>query len=237
MFPLKIAILDTGEFTGLTEQSIKVNLPDAEYWVHMADSSKSLLENAYLAAEGELTLVVLGGIVLELTTADIPPVDVLKQYHLAAPRSAVFSDHGTLGRFYSYVEGEYHKKLADLSICIINPEMWGDTPTFKLSDKRILAMPRYMDHKTDILVTNGISPYQALKYGMLGEQAAVFNYLPLLTSGEATPIERYAYNLNKLRKYTDLLSDEAKAKIETIIGPESIVGMRDKLAETLGYAR
>ena len=74
-------------------------------------------------------------------------------------------------------------------------------------------MPRYINHKSDPILDSCIGSYEAFKYGMAGETAAVYNYLPHLLSGKATPIETFAYCFDKLADYVDGLPEHRKTQV------------------------
>ena len=143
MLGLKLLIIDT-PWTAITEASIRQNWPDKDYEITTGDMA-TIISNALHCAEGEITMVVRGGVVLEINAGDLPPLSKLKNYHLCAARSQVYSDHPSLSRFYDYTETNRNKGHFDLSVFIINPAMWGDVPEKTrgiLRDKKILCMPR-----------------------------------------------------------------------------------------------
>lgn len=203
MLNLNLLIIDT-PFTAITEASIRKNMPGKSYVI--VQNNGGLIRTALQESENMITLVVVGGVILEIGPGDLPPLKKLSQYHICAARSQVYSDHPTLSRFYKYTDNTCNVGQVDLGIFIINPKMWTEIPerdAGSLRDKKLLKMPRYMNHKTDTLVDSCISPYDALKYGMLGYMASVFNYLDILNRGSATTIEGYAYRLDKLAEYSD----------------------------------
>jgi hypothetical protein len=223
MLNLNLLIIDT-PFTAITEASIKKNMPGKGYTI--VGLNGGIIRTALEECDNELTLVVMGGVILELGPGDIPPLQKLSEFHICAARSQVYSDHPTLSRFYSYTESPCNQGQVDLGIFIINPKLWTTIPdrdAGALRDKKLMKMPRYMNHKTDTLVSNCLSPYEALKYGMLGYMASAFNYLDILQKGSATTIEGYAYRLDKLAEY----SDDPEIKILAL--KPSITKLRERL--------
>lgn len=229
MLGLNILIIDT-PFTAITEASIRKNMPGKGYVI--VANNGGLIRTALQEAEGQITLVVRGGVILEIGPGDLPPIKKLSQYHICAARAQVYSDHPKLSRFYDYTDTDCNQGQIDLGIFIINPKMWATIPERdegSLRDKSILKMPRYMNHKTDTLVRSCISPYDALKYGMLGHMASVYNYLDILHRGSATTIEGYAYRLDKLAEYSE---DPA---IQFLGGKPRITKTRQRLFEAQRY--
>lgn len=239
MLNLNLIILEVNDFVGLTEASIQKQLPGTSYTVQQL-GPKGVLNTALNLAEGKLSLVVTSGVVFNLKDGDLPPLAVLKKYHLCAARSMVYSDHDKYKQFYSYVDKDVNPKQLDLNVFLINPAMWDSVPdkdAGALRDKKLLAMPRYMNHKTDELIETCVSPYEALKYGMLGEHAAILNYRKCLEEGRATVIERYAYCFDKFRPYVDLLNKPQRDICLSLADKTTIAPMRSKMADALGYRR
>ena len=239
MLNLNLIILEVNPFTALTEESIRKNMPGAGYTIARVNS-KGVLNTALDVAEGKISFVVMSGVVLDIKDGDLPPLRVIQQYHLCAARNQVYADHEQLSRFYNYLDRPANKKELGLDVFIINPAMWDTVPdkdAGALKDKKLLSMPRYMNHKTDELIDTCVSSYEALKYGMLGQQAAVHNYRSCLEKGTASVVERYAYCFEKLSPYLDALGDEEKQICQGLIDRSTKISMRAKLAVALGYRR
>lgn len=239
MLNLNLIIIKVNEFVGLTEASIRKNMPDVSYTV-VDMQPCGILGTALNASDGKISFVVASGVVLNIQAGDLPPLASINKYHLCAARNKVYCDHEKYTRFYSYVNDAANKRELDLNVFIINPTLWGVAPEQdkgSLRDKRILVMPRYMNHKQDALVETCLSPYEALKYGMLGEHAAVLNYNKCLESGAASLIERYAYCFDKLAPYLDLLGEEQKQICSKLIRQSTIARMRTKLSLAMGFRR
>lgn len=209
MSALEILILDCNEFTALTVNSIRKNMPRAKYKIVKPGASK--IGTALINATGP-TLVVTGGIVLDIKHGDLPSEDKIKQYAICLSREGVYSDHPKHSETYKLINSKISKGVMDLSIFIINPDKWYEIPNTDsgiLGRKKCLYMPRYINHKSDVLVKDCIGGYEAFKYGMAGETAAAYNYLPNLLSGKATPIETFAYCFDKLDEYKEGLPEDA----------------------------
>ena len=65
-------------------------------------------------------------------------------------------------------------------------------------------MPRYMNHKDDILFREeSTAAIDAFNYGVLGEQALVHNYLDPIHRKNINILEIYAYCFDKLLPYLE----------------------------------
>ena len=224
MLSLNLLIIDT-PFTAITEASIKKNMPGKGYTI--VSLNGGIIRTALEECGNNLTLVVMGGVILELGPGDLPPIKKPSEFHICAARSQVYSDHPTLSRFYSYTDSPCNRGQVDLGVFIINPKLWTAIPdrdAGALRDKKLMTMPRYMNHKTDTLVSSCLSPYDALKYGMLGYMASVFNYVEILHRGRATTIEGYAYRLDKLAEYSE------DPEIQSLGLKPSITKLRQRLS-------
>jgi|SRR5210317_782464 len=213
MSDLEILILDCNPLTPITITSIKKNMPRAKFKVVKCGKSKI---GAAVANTTKPTIVVTGGLVLNLRQGDIPSYETLLKYDICVSRLGVYTDHPKLSSVYEITANPITKGHVDLSIFIINPERWYELPNTDagaLRDKKTLYMPRYINHKTDTLVRDCIGSYEAFHYGMMGEDASVFNYIPNLLTGEATPVETFAYCFDKLENYVDELQEPQKTKV------------------------
>ena len=213
MSDLEILILECNDLTALTVNSIKKNMPRAKYRVIPVGKSK--VGTALANATG-LSLVVTSGLVLNIKQGDLPPESKLKDYAIALSREGVYVDHPKHSQSYKLINSPINKGFVDLSIFLLNPEKWYEVPNKDsgiLGDKRCLYMPRYINHKSDPILDSCIGSYEAFKYGMAGESAAVYNYLPNLLSGKATPVETFAYCFDKLAEYVEDLPEYRKKAI------------------------
>ena len=182
----------------------------------------------------ETTLVVKSGVALNIKEKDIPPREAFDKYPISVSKRYVYSDNPRLAPMYSNLKDMGSHAAVDLSVTIINPSLWDDIPETDrnvLNKMKRLRIPRYMNHKTDPLNASVVCGKDALVYGMLGEKAAIWNYIPNLWSGEATVSESYAYCFDKLEPFLDGLEDTDKAKIQGLIDitNERISGFRKKL--------
>jgi hypothetical protein len=204
MSSLKILILETNpKLTKLTVNSIQKNTPRASYEVVRCGKSKI---GTALANITEPTLVVTSGLVLNIKHADLPPIETIMKYHICASRSGIYADHKRHAKDYEMIGINMTPGHIDLSVFIINPEKWYEIPSSDvriLNEKKVLYMPRYMNHRTDPLVSTCINCMEAVKYGMGSEHAAVLNYVPHILSGKATVRETYAYAFDRLEEYCE----------------------------------
>lgn len=213
MSNLEILVLEANELTALTVNSIKRNMPRTKYRVVKAGSSKI---GTAIANCDKPTLVVTSGLVLNIRQGDIPPAEKINEYDICVSRMGVYVDHPRHSTVYKLIDSPMHKGFIDLSIFIINPANWYEIPSSDagmLGNKKCLYMPRYINHKHDPIVKDCIGSYEAFRYGMSGESAAVYNYIPLLLSGKATPIETFAYCFDKVAEYAEGLPEPVKQKV------------------------
>ena len=212
---LKLLILETNNLTRLTTNSIEANMTGYDYKVVKPDESKigTALKNI-----DDITLVVKSGLVLNIKEGDLPSREKLKKYHLGVSREAVYADHPSIFKHYDLTSRKMHKGMIDLSLFIINPAMWDDIPesdTGLLSKSKLLHMPRYMNHRNDIIFKEQtINASDALTYGVLGEQACIYNYIGVLDSKDISVLETYAYCFDKLLPFTEGLPKEEKEIVE-----------------------
>lgn len=191
-------------------------MPDADYKV--VPYGKGRIPAALNNCD-DITMVVTGGIVLNVKEGDYPPAEKLKNYHLAMSRQAVFADRKRMKHHYHLINSNLHEGVVDMSLFIINPAMYDSIPDSDLHatrDKRILYMPRYMNHRDDPTVGTCMGGYDVLQYGSLGHDAPVLNYLTHLYTGEATPRETWGYCFDRLLDYTDGLPEAEKRVVEKL---------------------
>jgi hypothetical protein len=214
---LKLLIIETNNLTRLTTNSIEANMTGYDYKVVKPGDSKigTALENT-----DDITLVIKSGLVLNIKEGDLPSRKRLSKYHLAVSREAVYADHPHLHNHYNLTARRLHRGMIDLSLFIINPAMWDEIPksdTGLLSNSKLLFMPRYMNHRNDIVFEEQtINACDALTYGVLGEQACIHNYLGILDSKDISVLETYAYCLDKLLPFTEGLPREEKEIVECL---------------------
>ena len=202
---LKVLILEDNNLTNLTVNSLKENTPEISYKViSKEEQTESKIGTALLNSK-HITLVVSSGIVLELKDTDIPDLDVLEEYDICVSRYAVYMDHDRLKAHYYYVNKKLTDGVIDLSLFIINPKRWRSIPDSDigiLEDVKKLFIPRYMHHKNDILFEEeATSAVDAFNYGVLGEQASVFNYIDCINKDTINILETYGYCFDKLLPY------------------------------------
>ena len=202
---LKVLILEDNNLTNLTVNSLKENTPEISYKViSKEEQTESKIGTALLNSK-HITLVVSSGIVLELKDTDIPNLDVLEEYDICVSRYAVYMDHDRLKAHYYYVNKKLTDGVIDLSLFIINPKRWRSIPDSDigiLENVKKLFIPRYMHHKNDILFEEeATSAVDAFNYGVLGEQASVFNYIDCINKDTVNILETYGYCFDKLLPY------------------------------------
>jgi hypothetical protein len=228
---LKVLILEKNNLTKLTTNSLDKNTPEIEYKVvKKEDCTESKIGTALLNTQ-DITLVVTSGLVLELKDGDFPDIEKLKQYDICVSREGVFTDHKRLNEHYRYAASHITDGVIDLSIFIINPDMWDEIPEKDqgvLHDKKKMFIPRYMNHKNDILFQeDSTAAVDAFNYGVLGEQASVYNYVDCIYKNDINILEIYAYCFDKLIPYIKrvprkeqnrikLLANKTKQKIKTM---------------------
>lgn len=202
---LKILILESNNLIKLTINSIKQNMPDVSYEVvKKQDLTNSRIGTA-LSRCKETTLVVESGLVLNIQKNDIPNVEKLNEYDICVSREGVFTDHKRLNEHYRYVAKDITDGVIDLSIFIINPKRWDKIPESDkgiLHDKKKMFIPRYMHHKNDVLFAeDSTAAVDAFYYGVLGEQASVYNYNRCINKKDINILEIYGYCFDKLLPY------------------------------------
>ena len=217
---LKVLILEDNNLTNLTVNSLKENTPEISYKViSKKEQTESRIGTALLNSK-DITLVVSSGIVLELKDTDIPALDVLEEYDICVSRYAVYMDHDRLKAHYHYVDNRITDGVIDLSLFIINPKKWETIPDSDkgiLEDVKKLFIPRYMHHKNDILFEEeATSAVDAFHYGVLGEQASVFNYIDCINKDTINILETYGYCFDKLLPYIKGVPRKEQNKIKLL---------------------
>ena len=218
MSRLKIIVVD--EENGLvpiTTNSIKQNMPDWEYKV-IRKNSAGFLPSGWPHLT-ETTLCVKSGIALNLKDDDLPSRELLDRNHFIGSRMAVFSDNSLYSPYYEKVASNLHAGVIDLSIFIVNPEKWDFVPEKDsgwMSKISLKHMPRYMNHRSDILLNTTVNARHGLRYGMIGETACGWNYVNHILSGKASVAELYSLCFDKLVPYVDGLSTTHKENVLTL---------------------
>lgn len=214
---LKILILEENNLIKLTTNSLDKNNPEIKYKIVRKKNIKNGRIATALENTKDITLVVKSGIVLNLSNKDFPPKSKLSRYHLGVSRYGVFTDHPRLKAHYQWVAKEIHDSVVDLSLFLINPKKWKNIPDSDqgiIQDKKIMRMPRYMNHKDDILFKkDATAAIDAFNYGVLGEQAVVHNYVDVIEKDTINMLEVYAYNFDKLQPFLKGLSSDKKKRI------------------------
>lgn len=238
MLSLNVLIIDN-EYAGITEQSIQENMPGVQYCVAPL-MKEGIIRTALENSDGQITLVFVGGVVVEMKEHDIPGMAELKNTHLCAANSGVFLGDKRNEKFYDYIDLASPPDAIDLDVFIINPGKWKKWPrkdAGALRKKRVTIMPRYMNHKWDDLIDTCVSPFCALEFGMYGLHCSVYNYVKLFDREKLSVLERYAYRFDRVVEYLDRVSDEVRDRILALYQGGYSDEMRDDLADALGVHR
>jgi hypothetical protein len=190
-------------------------MPDWHYEVVPYD--KGFISTA-LRNASELCLVVKSGVMLDIQDGDLPKRELLESYDICVSRSGVFTDSPQNRHIYRLVGNDTNKKHMDLSVFVINPKRWvriPETDEGVLGKVKRLRMPRHMNHKSDAIVRTAISAREAMNYGMLAEQASVFNYVDVFESGKANGNEMFAYAMEKALPFSNGLPEVEKLAART----------------------
>lgn len=218
MSRLKIIVVD--EENGLlpiTTNSIKQNMPDWDYKVVRKG------ENGFVPSVfphlTETTLCVKSGVALNLKDDDLPSAELLDKNAFIGSRLAVFADNNLYKDYYEKVGVSLNGGVIDLSIFIINPEHFDFVPVKDsgwMSKVTLKHMPRYMNHRSDVLLNTTVNARHGLRYSMIGETACAWNYVNNILSGKASVAELYSLCFDKLVPYVDGLSTQHKHNILTL---------------------
>ncbi len=209
-------VLEKNNFTALTVNSIKKNMPNDTYEVVPIKDGRipTALNNST-----DITMVVTGGIILNIKEGDLPPEEKLRKHHLAMSREAVFADHPRWSTNYSLIKSRLHGGVVDMSMFIINPKKWKTIPkndsNFILG-KKILYMPRYMNHRDDPTLGTCMGGRDILSYAALGHDAPVNNYLTHLYAGNASVRETFGCCFDKLLPYVEGLPPKEREIVERL---------------------
>ena len=207
-------VLETNELTPITLNSIAIHDPKAN--VKVVTPTNSLVGTA-LAHSSNQTVVLKSGVVWRGNSNSIPTKT--KEFPICVSEYGVFSNHDKLDHTYGLVGLDITLGNKDLSIFIINPKLWIATPETDIglmSKVRKLNMPRYMNHKDDLLFKEAIPPHDALYYGVLGLNAVALNYVSTILQGEVTANETFAYLFDEVAKYTNGLDNSYKDLINDL---------------------
>jgi len=205
-------------WSAITVDSIKANMPDWEP-VLVKRGPSGVIATALDNADG-ITMCVRGGVVLDIKDEDLPPDDRLSGFHISLSKRGVYVDNPNHDQIYNIAGANITHGTWDLDVIIVNPAMWDAVPeqdAGSLRDKKILKMPRYMNHRVDRVAERVIAASELAKYGVLGHQASVLNYVGVLTHG-LYGAARYAYAMDRVAPFISNLSEEKRAQAEAYIG-------------------
>lgn len=207
-------VLETNPLAAATVDSIRMH--DVGSTIKVVEAGSSLIGTAVKNATSQ-TLVLKSGVIWQGCSDDIPAVSM--QYPICAAEFPVFADHPKFFDTYNLAGEDTAPGVKDLSIFVINPDLWKEAPEQDigvLRNTRILTMPRYMNHKDDWLLEDTIPPHEALYYGVLGESALALNYVGTILRGNVTANETFAYLFDEVAKYTNGLDAADKDFIKEL---------------------
>jgi len=232
---LKILVIKCNQLSELTLNSIRKNMPDWEFDV--VDYDGGFIRTA-LMNSNEICLAVKSGVILDIQDGDLPEKSLLEQYDICVSRDGVFTDNAYNKHIYGLIGSNLNKKSIDLSVFCINPRRWikiPDADAGVLGRVKRLRMPRHMNHKCDVIISEAVSARVAMDYGMLGEQASVLNYTSVYEKGTANGNEMFAYRLETALEFSEGLPDDARKKVEAVALKTShrAAKLRKGLAENL----
>lgn len=205
-------------WSAITVDSIKANMPDWEPVLVKRDAA-GVVATALNNADG-ITMCVRGGIVLDIKDEDLPPDDRFSGFHISLAKRGVYVDNPNHDQIYNLAGANITHGTWDLDVIIVNPDMWDAVPeqdAGSLRGKKILKMPRYMNHRVDRVAERVVPASELARYGVLGHEASVLNYVGVLTHG-LYGAARYAYALDRVSPFINNLSEEKKAQAEAYIG-------------------
>ena len=143
MSSLETIVIDCNELTPITVNSIRKNMPRAKYKV--VKEGKSKIGTAVANCD-KPTLVVTGGIVLNIRHGDVPSIEKIKQYHLCKQTGSVcrYPKHSSV---YKLIGSPITKGFIDLSILllILKNGMRFQTLIAAYWEIKVLYMPRYFN--------------------------------------------------------------------------------------------
>jgi len=234
----KILILDTiPGLTQLTVNSLKKNSPDWEYEVlpnvPRTSRIKAALESqaAQDCLEDDVLFCVTSGCYLNINDNTFPPEDMMARHHLLMSNQAVFFDNEHYVAFYQTEGIEKLLNAIDLSVFILNPTKWNfipETDSGFYSKIQTRKMPRYMNHRWDPLLEAVVGARHGFKYSLVGETAAVLNYVDKIETGQVTVSDCWSLCFDLLE---DCIEGVAPAY------RENILKMSEKQKKTVGAMR
>lgn len=231
---LDYVVLEANGLAPLTINALNQHDPGAT--ITCVPAGESFIGTA-LQHSTRTTMVLKSGVVWRGSSSDVP--EVAKNYDICCSEYAVFMDNWDFNHIYELKGSRIARGVKDLSMFIINPDLWDyvpDTDKGILRHKRILNMPRYMNHAEDELIADGLPAHQCLYYGVLGVNSLALNYVDCLCDRSASVTETMSYLFDHLTPYVNGLdkndihfitkaADKTRARISKL---------RDGLAEING---
>lgn len=215
MLSREILVLDN-EWTTITVSSIKM-MPGWDCKVVQPDPRGSIA--TALTNCDQTSLCVKGGVVLSFSDDDLPPARKLSRFDICLARRAVFIDNPAHVGVYKLSGSKITPATYDLDVFFINPEKWDEIPDSDegvLAERKILTMPRYMNHRTDTVAETTIAAAELVRYGVLGHQSCVLNYSDLFERGLRGP-GKYAYALDRVRPHIEHLPPQLLTRARAVL--------------------
>jgi len=172
-----------------------------------------------LANAEHTSLCVRGGVVLAFADEYLPSARRLDDFDICLSRRAVYIDNESHKGIYELAGSTITPNTYDLDVFFINPERWADIPVSDagaLRDRKILNMPRYMNHRVDRVAEATITAAELARYGVLGHQSCVLNYVDVFERGVKGPA-KYAYALDRVAPHLGHLPPELLQQVETVL--------------------
>ena len=205
-------------WSNITVDSIKHNMPDWEPVLVDRDPA-GVIATALNNADG-ITMCVRGGVVLDIKEKDIPSDEKLSEFHISLAKRGVYVDNPKHDQIYNLAGANITHGTWDLDVIIVNPGMWDAVPeedAGSLRDKKILKMPRYMNHRVDRIAERVLPASELARYGILGHQASVLNYISVLDHG-LYGAAKYAYALDRVKPFINNLDADKREQALAYIG-------------------
>ena len=231
---LDYVVIETNALAALTINAINEHDPGAK--ITCVPRGTSFIGTA-LQHSTQTTMVLKSGVSWRGSSSDV--TEVSNNYALCASEYAVFADNDNLNHIYALKDSPLALGIKDLSIFIVNPKLWGSIPetdSGALKDKRMLNMPRYMNHSEDELVADGLPAHECLYYGVLGVNSLALNYVDCLRNRSASVTETIGYLFDHLTPYVNGLDNNDIYFIKKVADKTRarVAKMRDSLAKING---
>lgn len=172
-----------------------------------------------LANADNTSLCVRGGVVLSFSDDDLPSARKLDSFDICLARRGVFIDNPNHVGVYELAGSNITPTTYDLDVFFINPTRWEAIPQSDagaLKDRKILTMPRYMNHRSDHVAETTIAAAELARYGVLGHQSCVLNYVDIFERG-VSGSAKYAYALDRVRPHIEHLPPDLRERAHAVM--------------------